>query len=420
MWAPVGIGGLGPVLRLLSHLCFDELQTRPKERDVIICESSEDNVGEETVRHALGRVLFDQLGVASLCLVPCGYLALRACNSRSGLVLDVGFRECRAVPVFEGVIIRPAVRVMQRGASSILGQLRSGTQLVSTAQGQAQQQCSGWMQRTEVVEDLLMRACFVRNALDVEGEGEEALDVRFRIPVSEAAGNSSGDSDAILLLPGSVRGRVAEPLFHNNLDIESLVKDSAVQDDGYDENNDGGSASIQHVLLDALLACPIDVRPHVAHHVVLAGGAAMLPGFCARVAAAAKRVVQHSVESNVCCYASKYASLQPLISSSFETRAVPFPRSTLAWVGGSLLAATVDPSCVAVSSAEYFRSGLRSLGYACENAQKDSEPTELGVDDNYSVCSVPLAGTAAAYQTLEQQKSPQLVWGLVERHPAWH
>ena len=124
-------------------------------------------------------------------------------------MLDIGFRECRAVPVFEGVIVRPAVRVMQRGASSILGQLRSGMQLVTTAQGQAQQQCSDWMQRTEVIEDLLMRTCFVRNAFDVEGEGEEALDVRFRIPVSGAPGNSRGDNDDILLLPGSVRGRVA-------------------------------------------------------------------------------------------------------------------------------------------------------------------------------------------------------------------
>ena len=338
-------------------------------------------------------------------------------------MLDIGFRECRAVPVFEGVIVRSAVRAMRRGASSMLSQLRTGVELANTAQGQAQQQSSSWKQSTEVLEDMLMRACFVRNTANAEENGGEARDVRFRIPVSAAVGNSSGADDDVLLLPGQVRGRVAEPLFDDNWGMQPRSEGGTTQDEDDDEDTGTGSASIQHVLLDALLACPIDVRPHVAYHVVLAGGAAMLPGLCARVAAAAKRVVRRSVECGAGCYASKYAALQPLISSSFETRAVPFPRSTLAWVGGSLLGATVDLSHLAVTSVEYYRSGRTSLGYGRKNLQKGATPTEVEVEDSYSVCGVPLAGTAAAYihthQATEQQKPPQLIWGLVERHPAW-
>ena len=107
----------------------------------------------------------------------------------------------------------------------------------------------------------------------------------------------------------------------------SLIGDDA--NDMFHVNTD----SLIHTLLDALLACPIDLRKHVAQNVLVMGGGAMLPGICARVEAG-------TVEQ-----ASKISKFKSLIACTknggLKVVKLPFRRDLLGWIGASVFA-TLD------------------------------------------------------------------------------
>ena len=77
---------------------FQYLLVNPKERRVIICDSMLKPI---EVRNLIAKILFKHFEVVSVVFMPSHLLALFTCGLSSGLVVDVGFSETVAVPVYE-------------------------------------------------------------------------------------------------------------------------------------------------------------------------------------------------------------------------------------------------------------------------------------------------------------------------------
>lgn len=93
---------------------------------------------------------------------------------------------------------------------------------------------------------------------------------------------------------------------------------SGRQNDGFDVSDDeiGGLVGL---IYRTLLSCALDVRSEVIRNVVFCGGGATIPG------------LSHTVKQELL----KRAQVLPCFES-FEIRRIPFERSLLTWIGGSI------------------------------------------------------------------------------------
>ena len=85
------------VLRsFLNLIYFHKVQTNPKESIAIVSESL---MGPRAKTEAIVRVLFEDLQVPAVCLVPEESLSLYTTGLYTGIMVDAGFQNVRVLPV---------------------------------------------------------------------------------------------------------------------------------------------------------------------------------------------------------------------------------------------------------------------------------------------------------------------------------
>lgn len=97
------------IAALWRHIFTHELCAGPEGKSVLML------VGALTAKPALEKVteiLFDEFGVAELCIVGQSHAALYLSGKKTGCVVDVGYNEASVTPIYEGAIMLNAIMRM--------------------------------------------------------------------------------------------------------------------------------------------------------------------------------------------------------------------------------------------------------------------------------------------------------------------
>ncbi|KAE9405210.1 actin-like ATPase domain-containing protein [Gymnopus androsaceus JB14] len=151
-----------------------ELESDPKARKVILVENP---LLPLHIKDALARILFENLQVPSVSFASSHLLSLLAVGRITGLVLDCGFLESVALPIFAARPLFSQLRTTPLAGQRFLSHLRSllllfGTYVAPTSPGPANlPQASRSMRvptevlTNEVLEEIKTRCCFVGETL---------------------------------------------------------------------------------------------------------------------------------------------------------------------------------------------------------------------------------------------------------------
>ncbi|KAF9068969.1 actin-domain-containing protein [Rhodocollybia butyracea] len=157
----------------LRSVFHDSLLTDPKARKVIIIENP---LLPLHIKEALARTLFENLQVPSVSFASSHLLSLLAVGRITGLVLDCGYLESVALPIFAARPLFSQLRSTPLAGQRFLSHLRSllllfGTYVAPTSPGANLPQASRSMRvppevlTNEVLEQIKTRCCFVGESL---------------------------------------------------------------------------------------------------------------------------------------------------------------------------------------------------------------------------------------------------------------
>ncbi|KAG6967037.1 hypothetical protein JG688_00006498 [Phytophthora aleatoria] len=287
------------------------LLVNPSRRRFVVCE---DLLLPRVFRETLLNILFDVLNASAVTLVPSMVAVLYATANHTALVVDCGWTETRLLPVFKGVPLpylyetvpagsRNCCKVIQRELNSSRDQPMDSSEIVTPA--------------TEAMaEDIFERACFAQQKDPLPN----VVDAEFH----------AQDNDVLQVFE--------EVLF---LEIFALMQWNNYFLVHCDEGTEG--TSIVDGIVQVLKKAPLDVRAAMLENLLLVGGTAMIPGLAQRVAAEVRETLRHDNE---------FASASTAVDRAQLVQTY-FPRNMLAWVGGSIYAATESARVSAISSKEY-------------------------------------------------------------------
>lgn len=94
----------------------------------------------------------------------------------------------------------------------------------------------------------------------------------------------------------------------------------------FPEDND--RLGLPYIILDAILACPIDIRKSLMENIILIGGTSMIMGLASRI----KSELQTLLETEI--YKSK------LFVKDIKFHKAPTKQNFTAWLGGSIYGGT--------------------------------------------------------------------------------
>ncbi|KAL3668310.1 hypothetical protein V7S43_006403 [Phytophthora oleae] len=292
----------------LHALCFDLLLVNPTRRRFVVCE---DLLLPRVFRETLLNILFDVLKASAVTVVPSMMAVLYATTNHTALVVDCGWAETRLLPVFKGIPLpylyetvsvgsRNCCEVIKRELNVYRDQPMDGSKLVTPI--------------TETMaEDILERACFAQQKDPLPN----VVDAEFQTQDMQVSGN--------------LRTAAVEQLLSG--------------DDGTD------GTSIVDGIIHVLKKAPLDIRAAMLENLLLVGGTAMIPGLAQRVVAEVREALRHDNE---------FASASDAVGRAQLVQTY-FPRNMLAWVGGSIYAATDSARVSAISSQEYSSSKGTSI-----------------------------------------------------------
>ncbi|CAI5724777.1 unnamed protein product [Peronospora destructor] len=295
----------------LHTLCFDLLLVSPTRRHFVVCE---DLLLPRVFRETLVSVLFDVFKASAVTLVPSMLTVLYATANHTALVVDCGWAETRLLPVFKGIPLPYLYQTVSVGSRNCCEVIRRE---LNTSRDQLMDTSKVVMPVTETLaEDILERACFAQQ--------KDPL-----LNVVDAEFQTQGND--VLQVPGFLRTSAVEQLLLG------------------DEDRDG--TSIVDGIVQVLKKAPLDVRAAMLENLLLVGGAAMIPGLVQRVVAEIREALHHDNE---------FASASVAVDRA-QLAQTYFPRNMLAWIGGSIYAATEGARVSAISSTDYSSSKGTSI-----------------------------------------------------------
>ncbi|XP_038635897.1 actin-related protein 10 isoform X2 [Scyliorhinus canicula] len=324
----------GYLKEFIHMLYFRHLLVNPRDRRVVIIESI---LCPSHFRETLTRVFFKHFEVPSVLFAPSHLMSLLTLGINSAVVLDCGYTEALALPIYEGIPILNAWEALPLGGKSIHMELQSRLLEecsvdtgIKTGEGLASVMSS---LPEETLEDIKVRTCFVSDLqrglkiqaakFNIDGKSErpqQPPDVAYPL-----------DGERILHVNGSIRDSVIEILFEQ----------------------DNEEKSIGTLILDSLLQCPIDTRKQLAENLVIIGGTAMLPGFLHRIMAEIRYLVEKP----------KYKEV--LAAKTFKVHTPPAKPNTVAWLGGAIFGALQDILGSRSVSKEYYSQTGRIPDWCC-------------------------------------------------------
>eukprot|EP01083_Nonionella_stella_P089098 248585_1 len=263
---------------LWDHIYRYELRISSQEHSVLLTETP---LNPENNKEKMTQIMFEKLGVPSICIVVDAYLSLIASGKQTGVVLDSGSRVTSIVPFYEGKMIQSAVLKMHLGGMDIT----SYAQKILTERGYSFTTTA----ETAIVRDIKEKLMYI--ASDFESEMKKAsessdVEKNYELP----------DGQPITI--GSERFRAPEVLFRPSW--------LGREDDG-----------IHTCLYNSILKCDADVQRDLYQNIVLCGGSTMFKGIEERLRKEMVGLAPQSVGD-------------VHLSASRE-------RKYLAWMGGAVL-----------------------------------------------------------------------------------
>lgn len=283
----------------------------PTDRPVIVVESM---FVSEDLRRAMTKVIVERIRCKSLMFMPSHVCATFPFNTQNALVLDIGYSECVAVPIIEGVTMLNEFE----SARSICGrQLERRVRELIEKYGQVEEfggerrafEKADWedMNHVRLVESLsLSLICLDRERAEKWKEWEAAEGEKPTIDVL--------CKEKLVTMAGK------------NIVVPSIVFETAVES-FFDEtlNPDSFDRSLPKILHKLVSKCSIDLRKKLFPNILLAGGVSTIPGLMKRIEQEI-RVIDEKNET-------KFAEVVNFYQFS-EIKNSPL---FVSWVGASLL-----------------------------------------------------------------------------------
>lgn len=186
--------------------------------------------------------------VLSILFVPTHLVILSTLANDSALVIDMGYKETTILPVFSGVQVLNAWQAQPLAAETVHAEIKR--QLLEN-------NVPIDLLTPDVIEDIKVRTCFVttyKRALNYRNNEPPTPPPAIDYPI---------DGKRVIKIPGVLRETAFEVLFP--------------------EDND--RLGLPYIVLNAILACPMDMRKQLIENLVLVGGTSMVQGLAARLKA---------------------------------------------------------------------------------------------------------------------------------------
>lgn len=217
-----------------KHLFSYELDVDHTKHPVLLTEAP---LNPKANRERTIEIMFQTFDFPAVFVAVSAVLSLRAAGGRrTGLVLDSGDAESRAVPVYEGFVVAHGVQSEHHAGRDVTERLTRALEDQRPSR--------------EAVREVKERFCSV--ALNYKDE-EQCSPKRYRL------------MQGCVLTLGSVCLQCAEVLFRPDL-MEKQAR------------------GIHQLVDDSILLCEVDLRSALYSNVVLAGGSTLFPGLCDRLA----------------------------------------------------------------------------------------------------------------------------------------
>lgn len=276
------------IVEFVNKLFFKHILVSPKDRRIVIVETV---FTPTQFRETLAKVLFRHFEVASVLFVPTHLVVLATLAIDTALVVDLGYKEAIVVPVYSGVQVLHAWEAQNLAAEAVHSEIRR--QLIATGVDES-------LLAEDIVEDIKVRTCFVTKldrAIKHRDENPPPAVPDVEYPVR---------GDRIITIPGSVRETAFEALFP--------------------EDND--HLGLPHIILEAILKCPSDMRRELLENIVVIGGTSMVTGLMARL------------KSELLAQLSSDLYKDRIFLKTVKFHSVPAKSNFTAWLGGSIYGGT--------------------------------------------------------------------------------
>jgi len=282
----------------------------------------------------------------------------------TGLILDVGFKESRILPVYEGIAMISKMKTGGAGGFVVCERLRALLQehgrLYTPLIHGSKPKLPSPPVCSESLEDILHRCCFISlralspshpPKLKFPPPGHTCYPPGQRLP------SESEPKDVLKPVVSHTRRRSStSSIMDESSKIASvqypLGDGTSIEVNGYVQahaadvlfETQGEVSSVASLILDCLLSCEIDMRCELINRVVLCGGVSMIPGFVIRLMEEFEELLRGN---------PKYRSLKAM-TGKLKLIDTKYAQNTLSWTGGSLIAQLQSPAITQRLSLEVY------------------------------------------------------------------
>ena len=286
----------------LLNIFFNELLINPKEHKVVVLEELTMSI---PFKEALTRMLLKRFGAPAVLFFSSPIASLLPIDTRTALIVDIGYSGISIVPIYEGKILSHASVVSNLGVKKVEDRLselilQHAKILDTSAQSKRP------VERGDLCEvGDMVRGCCV---LPFESSPNSTKkDPSYEFLANKRDMIFSVSSTKKFLVPADVRTHAAEILFEG------------------DEENE----TIATQILSCLQRCAVDVRYELARNVLLKGGGVMFG-------------IKRRILGEISSLTSTHEQFKGLSNLSPHFAFLTNPSLSLSYVGASMLGSVIN------------------------------------------------------------------------------
>eukprot|EP00457_Paulinella_chromatophora_P008335 gb/GEZN01008366.1/.p1 GENE.gb/GEZN01008366.1/~~gb/GEZN01008366.1/.p1 ORF type:complete len:452 (-),score=55.92 gb/GEZN01008366.1/:20-1375(-) len=286
--------------RWLHRIFFEKLCRNPSDQPVFIVENV---FWPYTFKQALAQALF-VMEVPGIMFLPGPTLPIYTTGLRDGLVIDIGFREIRVLPICAGFPVYSALSTAALGWQDI-----KDTLLRDLSSSPSYSSLRPLLTQPSTLDSLVLSGAVAQSLSEAkEGKGETQVEAGGQTaasPIAYVLGLDSKGQDLVVTLTRQCRLAMGDTLFGKNPEVLSLSE----------------------LVMGCLHKCSPDVRAAITQNIVMAGATSLIPGTSNRL---------HQ-EISALCDLPEYREIAGL-KGKFKFATTAFPKNLLTWLGGSIVA----------------------------------------------------------------------------------
>lgn len=301
------------LIEFLYRIYYKLLNTNARERKVVIVESI---LTPSFFRKTLADVLFKNFQAVSVLFIPSHLASLYTLGINNALVVDCGYADCQIMPISESIPMTGQCDFINLGGKRLHSEIeeiiKNHSYITKNKQKLKFTDVEPPIQLSEeTLEDIKLRCCFIstlERSRDFWSEISSLSDL-IDNPLFDFKFKFAPDCDynlydnMVLHVPGYVREMALDIIFVDKMD---------------------SSQTIQNLILDTLVKCPIDLKTQLAENVILMGGTCMLEGFKSRLVSEINFLLSEKIYSD------------KLVFSELGYHVPPCLENYTAWLGGAI------------------------------------------------------------------------------------